>query len=119
MLLTRGIPFSEKSVATKEDGDALMRLTGASSVPVLMIGGQQLKGYSDSEWTQFLDAAGYPKTSQLPPSYTPAPATPLVAVDQPRPDAPAPAAAQQQQQQPQLPPQPQGPTADNPANIQF
>ncbi|HSV53612.1 MAG TPA: NrdH-redoxin, partial [Burkholderiaceae bacterium] len=41
---------------------------------------QQLKGFSDVEWTQYLDAAGYAKTSQLPSNYRQPPATPLVAV---------------------------------------
>jgi glutaredoxin len=81
MLTSRGIPFSEKTVATKEDGEALSRMAGTTNVPVLTIGSQQLKGFSDSEWTQFLDAAGYPKTSQLPASYVPSQATPLVALD--------------------------------------
>jgi len=117
MLMTRGIPFSERTVASKEDGEALSRMTGSSNVPVLTIGGQQLRGYSDSEWSQFLDAAGYPKTSQLPPGYLPAPATPLVALDQ-RPAAPSQQAAQQPPaQQPQQ--QPATPPANNPAGIQF
>jgi len=114
-LMSRGIPFSEKTVASKEDGEALLRLTGTQNVPLLMIGGQQLKGYSDSEWAQFLDAAGYPKTSQLPPSYTPPAATPLVALDQPRADAPA----QQQAIPPLIQPRPQEPSGDNPAGITF
>jgi glutaredoxin len=87
LLMSRGIPFSEKTVASREDGDALMRLAGTQNVPLLTIGGQQLKGYSDSEWVQFLDAAGYPKTSQLPSTYVAPPATPLVALDQQRPGA--------------------------------
>ena len=40
-------------------------------------GGQQLKGYSDLEWKQYLDAAGYPKSSQLPSGYRNPPAAPL------------------------------------------
>ena len=91
-LVGRGIPFSEKTVASKEDGEALMRLAGTQAVPLLTIGSQQLKGWSDSEWTQFLDAAGYPKTSLLPASYVPPPATPLVALDQRPAAAPATAA---------------------------
>jgi glutaredoxin len=118
LLVSRGIPFTEKTVVSKEDGDALARLTGAQNVPVLTIGGQQLKGYSDAEWTQFLDAAGYPKTSQLPPSYVPAPATPLVALDQQRPAAaPAPQGAARPAQPAAKTPPP--PPADNPAGIQF
>jgi glutaredoxin len=80
----RGIPFTEKTVTTNDDIDALKRLAGAPSLPFLTIGGQQLKGYSESEWGQFLDAAGYPKTSQLPASYSAQPATPLVAVQPPQ-----------------------------------
>jgi glutaredoxin len=117
LLVTRGIPFSERTVATKEDADALTRLTGSSNVPVLTIGAQQLRGYSDSEWSQFLDAAGYPKTSQLPASWAPAPATPLVALDQQQPAAPAQAAQQPARRAPT--PAPSQPPADNPANIQF
>lgn len=90
-LVARGIPFSERVVASKEDGEALMRLAGTQAVPLMTIGSQQLKGWSESEWSQFLDAAGYPRTSLLPPSYVPPPATPLVALDQ-RPATPAAAA---------------------------
>jgi glutaredoxin len=115
MLSARGVPFTEKSVTSNEDVEALKRLAGASSVPFLTIGGQQLKGFSEVEWSQFLDAADYPKTSQLPASYRQPPATPLVAAQQPqapvrapaepgaaRGAAPAPAAA-----------------AENPAGIRF
>ncbi|WP_061503982.1 glutaredoxin domain-containing protein [Ramlibacter tataouinensis] len=88
MLMARGIPFAEKTVTTNEDSEAFKRM-GATTVPVLTIGSQQLRGYSDIEWAQFLDAAGYPRTSQLPPSYVPSPATPLVALDD-SPRTPAP-----------------------------
>lgn len=87
LLNTRGIPYAEKTVDTFEDTEALKRLSGESSLPFLTIGGQQIKGYSDTEWTQFLDAAGYPKQSQLPSSYRRPATTPLVAVK------PAPAAS--------------------------
>jgi glutaredoxin len=117
LLVSRGIPFGEKIVATKEDVDALTRLTGSPNVPVLTIGAQQLRGFSDSEWTQFLDAAGYPKTSQLPPTYVPAPATPLVALDQQRPaDASAP---QQPARRAAAPAPAPAEPPNNPANIQF
>ncbi|NDP38020.1 MAG: glutaredoxin family protein [Rhodoferax sp.] len=87
LLSGRGIPFTERTVTTAEDADALQRISGENSLPFLTIGGQQIKGFSDSEWTQFLDAAGYPKASVLPPQYRrPAP-TPLVAVQKPTPAA--------------------------------
>jgi hypothetical protein len=60
-------------------------------LPSATIGGQQLKGYSDSEWSQYLDAAGYPKSSTLPAGYRNPAATPLVAKTIA--PAPAPAAA--------------------------
>ena len=80
LLVARGVPFSERTVTSNDDIGALQRLSGDGTLPFGTIGGQQIKGFSDVEWTQFLDAAGYPKTSQLPASYrAPAP-TPLVAV---------------------------------------
>lgn len=83
LLNARGIPYSEKTITTNEDAEALKRLSGQASLPFLTIGSQQIKGYSDNEWTQFLDAAGYPKQSALPTSYQRAPATPLVVLQAP------------------------------------
>src|SRR5574337_614225 len=80
MLGRRGVPFTERTVSTPQDLDALQRLSGGDgSLPLLTIGGQRLKGFSDAEWGEYLDAAGYPKTSQLPASYRNPPARPLVA----------------------------------------
>ena len=89
LLSGRGIPFAEKTVTTADDSDALQRISGGSSLPFLTIGSQQIKGYSDAEWSQFLDAAGYPKTSVLPASYRAPPATPLVVTQKAAPAAPA------------------------------
>ena len=119
MLTSRGIPFSEKTVNSNEDAQALQRLSGDSSLPFMTIGSQQFKGFSDSEWTQFLDAAGYPSSSALPPSYRRPAATPLVSVAA----APAPAATGATQAPATRPipaavPQP-APNNDNPAGIKF
>ena len=83
MLTSRGIPFVERTVNTSEDGEALKRLSAASSLPLLTVGSQHLKGYSDAEWTQFLDAAGYPSSSELPAAYRRPSAAPLVIVTTP------------------------------------
>ena len=115
-LASRGIPFTEKTISNAEDAGALKRLTGDVSMPLLTIGGQQVKGYSDSEWGQFLDAAGYPAKSVLPPSYRSPPASPLVAVQ--RPATPAPSAAPTAAA-PVRPPSPPAGAADNPAGIKF
>jgi glutaredoxin len=80
LLNNRGIPFNEKTITTQQDAEALKRLSGEAALPSLSIGSQQLKGFSDVEWTQFLNAAGYPARSVLPASYRPPAPTPLVAV---------------------------------------
>jgi glutaredoxin len=79
-LTTRGIPFTERTVNTPQDGDAMNRLGGENTLPMLTIGGQKLKGFSDLDWAQYLDAAGYPTSSKLPAGYRNPPASPLVAV---------------------------------------
>jgi glutaredoxin len=78
LLQGRGVPFSERTVASDDDAAALDRLVGARSVPALTIGGQALRGLSQSEWTSYLDAAGYPRESRLPRGWTAAPPMPLV-----------------------------------------
>ena len=116
LLNARGIPYSEKTINTFEDGEALKRLSGQASLPFVTIGSQQIKGYSDSEWTQFLDAAGYPKQSALPSAYRRAAPTPLVAVA----PAAAPAPATTAQSKPAETPAPSVvPPVTNPAGIRF
>lgn len=79
LLSARGVPFTEKTIESNEDIESLRRLMGEPSLPSATIGGQQLKGFSDQEWTQYLDAAAYPKASVLPANFrNPAP-TPMVA----------------------------------------
>ncbi|HNQ10165.1 MAG TPA: glutaredoxin family protein [Giesbergeria sp.] len=96
LLVQRGVPFTERSVNTNDDLDALRRLSGESALPFGTIGRQQLKGFSDAEWTQYLDAAGYPAQSRLPKGYTQPAATPLAPAKAPAasaPDAPQEAAS--------------------------
>lgn len=116
-LAARGVPFTERTVTTNEDIEALQRLSGENSLPFLTIGGQKIKGYSDTEWTQFLDAAGYPATSKLPSSYRQVPASPLVAVQKPAPAAPAP--AENPQTANATPAEPGAAPPANPAGIRF
>ncbi len=114
LLNSRGIPFSERSVTTNEDIAALQRLAGESSLPFLTIGSQRIKGYSDLEWTQTLDAAGYPKTSKLPSGYKPEPVAPLVTVQKP-----VPVKAEPKPEIVAEPVVPTGPAPSNPAGISF
>lgn len=116
LLTSRGVPFNERTITTPEDSDYFKRLTGDNNLPYLTIGGQRLRGLSDVEWTQFLDAAGYPKASMLPATYKAPASTALVTVQKanagtsPEEKPPAPAAAPT--------PQPPPPPA-NPAGITF
>ncbi len=119
LLNNRGIPFTERTVTTPQDADALQKFSGDASIPILTIGGQRLKGFMQADWIQYLDAAGYPKSSQLPASYrNPAP-TPLVP-----PPPPIPAAANGKAPVAPTAPEaasPRAPTVspDNPAGITF
>jgi glutaredoxin len=116
LLITRGVPFDERTIKTDADTTALQRISGQTSLPVLSIGSQQLKGFSDAEWSQYLDAAGYPKSSQLPTGYRNAPSQPLVAqtaAPTRAPDVAKPPSPTQQA------PAPVGPTPSNPAGIKF
>lgn len=111
-LRNRGVPFIEKLVITGEDGEAMQRITGGRDAPTISIGAQMLRGFSLDNWASYLDTAGYPRESKLPPNYQFPSATPLT-----EPPAPEKKAAQPAQQQQQQPVQPiQQPT---PGNIKF
>lgn len=118
-LVNRGIPFTERTVSTNEDIKALANLAGEARLPFATIGGQHVNGYSDQEYASYLDAAGYPRKSVLPPNWrNPAP-TPLVAL-QPAPAPATRAAAAPQQEPPRVePPPPSAPSPANPAGIRF
>ena len=85
LLAARGIPFNEKTVSSNEDVTALKALSGDASLPFATVGSQPLRGFSEQEWQRLLDAAGYPKTSQLPANWRAAAATPLVQTTQAQP----------------------------------
>jgi len=117
MLAARGVPFSEKTVTSAQDADALQRLSGSTSLPFVTIGAQHVAGFSSAEWTQYLNAAGYPERSKLPAGYRSPAATPLTQPEKSAaPDKPAAAA-----QVPRPAATPVAPKADpsNPAGIQF
>lgn len=113
LLQGRGIPYSERTVTTPQDGEALKKLIGDTGLPVLTLGAQQLKGFSAAEWQQYLTAAGYPQQPQLPAGYRPPPPTPLAETE--KPGAPPPAPLDN------IPPPPAAPAIGpaNPAGIVF
>ena len=117
MLTQRGVPFTERTIASNEDIEAYKRINGDTSLPLATIAMQQLKGYEESEWTKYLDAAGYPKSSNLPRNYRNPEATSLTpkkAVEKAEKEvAEKPATAR-----PAATPVPQAPN-NNPAGIKF
>jgi glutaredoxin len=91
-LQQRGIPYTERLVVSNDDVAALERTVSGRTVPALTVGGQALRGYSQSDWTSYLDAAGYPRESRLPRGWAaPAPAPLVARAPVPPPTASAPA----------------------------
>ena len=94
MLKARAVPFSERTVASADDVQALKKLTGGDRVPAVAVGARILVGFNSADWEDALDLAGYPRAGQLPPDWkwpepTPlAPPAPAQAAA-PAPDAPA------------------------------
>ena len=77
LLQQRGVPYSERRVITEDDAAALERLVGGRTLPALSIGAQPLRGLSETDWTAYLDVAGYPRENKLPRNWLPADVTAL------------------------------------------
>src|SRR5690606_26956911 len=95
LLNARGVPFTEKTVATNADIAQLRQVSGDVQLPLLLVGGERQTGFSDSAWANALSSAGYPASSKLPPGYrNPAPqaAAPATAGAKPAPARPTEAA---------------------------
>ena len=110
MLTSRGIPFTERTVTTAEDSAYLQRLMGDSSLPALSVGSQRIKGFSSVEWSEYLDAADYPKASILSAGYKNTPPSPLVSTQKPT------APATKAEEKPAAVPAPSAPPAASPSN---
>lgn len=79
MLVQRGVPYAERLIQSEEDQQALARISGSRTVPVLAVGNQISRGWLESEWSANLDLAGYPRESRLPRDWPVAVAAPLAA----------------------------------------
>ena len=71
-LSKRGVPHTARNA--QKEHEALKKLTGGLDVPVLVVGRNTIKGYSEPEWDAALDSAGYPRTP--PPGMRVQPQTP-------------------------------------------
>ena len=63
LLNRRGVPFSEKNAqANQADQEALMKIAGSLSVPFLVVGESNVRGFDEGSWNAALDRAGYART---------------------------------------------------------
>jgi glutaredoxin len=63
LLGKRGVPFAERNAQKNPaDAEALRKAIGALEVPVLLVGENVVKGYSEDSWNAALDQAGYART---------------------------------------------------------
>ena len=69
LLNNRGIPFSEKTVASNNDIARLKEISGDSQLPLLLIGRSKQSGFEAGAWNAALSVAGYPQNNQLPKTY--------------------------------------------------
>lgn len=76
----RGVPFAERIVRTVADAEAFRRIGfRENSFPSVSVGRERSVGFEAADWDRILDAAGYPQSSRLPPSYRRPPARALAA----------------------------------------
>jgi arsenate reductase-like glutaredoxin family protein len=68
-LRKRGIPYSEKTVLTAADIEALQKAGSTGRLPLLVVGRARQVGYDPAAWDYTLSAAGYPEESLLPSNY--------------------------------------------------
>ncbi len=74
----RGVPFSEKTIATTADFEAFKtRGFNDNSFPALTVGREKTVGFESGAYDRLLNAAGYPRSSKLPANYKQAAAEPM------------------------------------------
>jgi hypothetical protein len=64
VLVQRGVPFNETVVQTDDEANAMKNLTGETNFPLLSVGRQNIRGFSEEAYQQALDLAGYPKSEK-------------------------------------------------------
>ena len=70
LLDQRGVPHEDRDARDPVIRQEMARFTGGPvEVPLMLVGRSAVKGFEPGEWNHTLDAAGYPKTSILPPTF--------------------------------------------------
>ena len=63
LLSQRGIPYQEKNAQVNQaDQEALQKAAGSLSVPFLLVGEANVRGFDEGSWNAALDRAGYART---------------------------------------------------------
>ena len=63
LLSRRGVPYAERNAqASQADQEALKKLAGSLSVPFLVVGESNVRGFDEDSWNAALDSAGYART---------------------------------------------------------
>jgi glutaredoxin len=66
LLKDRSVPFSERTIGSADDVQALKKLTGSDQLPAFQVGTRIITGFNSATWSEALDLAGYPHDNQLP-----------------------------------------------------
>jgi len=77
-LKAHAIPFSERTIATREDIEAFRQLGAGEQLPALAVGRRIVRGFESSLWGEALADAGYPQGIPLPNNWQWPAAKPLV-----------------------------------------
>ena len=105
-LRDRGIPFTEKTVATSADRARLIDAGGNDTLPFIKVGSKALAGYAPADLQAALTDASYPLARRLPPGYQNPPVQPAapVAVALPSSSSPPPSPVEDNPVLPEAPP---------------
>ncbi|RJG05381.1 glutaredoxin family protein [Noviherbaspirillum cavernae] len=70
LLSQRGIPFTEKTVTSKDDSEQFKKISADGKLPFLLVGRGKERGFDTDAWNAALTSAGYPETNRLPKGYS-------------------------------------------------
>jgi len=84
-LKAHAIPFSERSIGTRDDMEAFRQLGAGEQLPAIAVGRRIVRGFESSQWAEALADAGYPQGIPLPSTWQWPAAVPLAPPPSPAP----------------------------------
>jgi glutaredoxin len=79
LLNGRGIPFNEILISEPAQIEELKKISGGTTVPVMVVGASTQQGFQEQSYHRTLDAAGYPPAGSLKPRNQGVPAQKVIA----------------------------------------